>query len=100
MYQNLKKHACWKCNFSTSRKFNLDRHFKRKHQDQHHQFVQAQQARIQQHGGRVQVLHQQHDHADKARQKHEIIRQLKKIKISSNDDELTKETIAKLMTLL
>ena len=61
MYQNLKKHACWKCNFSTSRKFNLDRHFKRKHQDQHHQSVQVQQAGVQQHGGRVQVLHQQHD---------------------------------------
>ena len=39
-------------------------------------------------------------YADKARQKHELIRQLKKIKISSNDAELTKETIAKLMTLL
>ena len=59
MNQNLKKHACSKCNFSTSRKFNLQRHFKRKHQNQYHESVQA---LIQQQGGRVQVLHQQHDH--------------------------------------
>ena len=39
-------------------------------------------------------------YADKAREKHELIRQLKKIKTSSNDAELTKETIAKLMTLI
>ena len=50
------------CNFSTSRKFNLQRHFKRKHQNQYHEPVQAHQALIQQQGGRVQVLHQQHDH--------------------------------------
>ena len=59
MNQNLKKHACSKCNFSTSRKFNLQRHFKRKHQNQYHEPVQE---LIQQQGGRVQVLHQQHDH--------------------------------------
>ena len=59
MIQHLKRHACGMCNFSTSRKFNLERHFKRKHQNQHHQPVQAQQARVQQQGGRVQV--QQHD---------------------------------------
>ena len=61
MNQNLKKHACSKCNFSTSRKFNLQRHFKRKHQNQYHEPVQAHQALIQQQGGKVQVLHQQHD---------------------------------------
>jgi hypothetical protein len=61
MIQNLKRHACGECNFSTSRKFNLERHFKRKHQNQHHQPVQAQEARVQQQGGRVQVLNQQHD---------------------------------------
>ena len=62
MNQNLKKYACSQCNFSTSRKFNLQRHFKRKHQNQYHEPVQAHQALIQQQGGRVQVLHQQHDH--------------------------------------
>ena len=61
MIQNLKRHACGECNFSTSRKFNLERHFKRKHQNQHHQPVQAQEARVQQQGGRVQVRYQQHD---------------------------------------
>ena len=60
MNQNLKKHACSECNFSTSRKFNLQRHFKRKHQNQYHEPVQTQQALVQQQGGRVQVLHQQH----------------------------------------
>ena len=39
-------------------------------------------------------------YADKAREKHDLIRQLKKIKTSSNDAELTKETIAKLMALI
>ena len=39
-------------------------------------------------------------YADKARGKHELIRQLKKIKTNTNDAELTKETIAKLMALL
>ena len=34
---------------------------KEKHQNQHHQPVQAQEARVQQQGGRVQVLNQQHD---------------------------------------
>ena len=117
---------CSYCPFTSSRKWNTQVHEKRKHQVQlstsndnvqrktnehppaqlgqtlmsDHNYVQGQQAMVQQQGGRVQVLHQQHDHADKARQKHEIIRQLKKIKISSNDAELTKETIAKLMTLL
>ena len=62
MNQNLKKHACSECNFSTSRKFNLQRHFKRKHQNQYHEPVQAHQALIQQQGGRVQALYQQHDH--------------------------------------
>jgi hypothetical protein len=61
MIQNLKRHACGECNFSTSRKFNLERHFKRKHQNQHHQPVQAQESRVQQQGGRVQVLYQQHE---------------------------------------
>ena len=55
MTQNIKKYACWKCNFSTSRKFNLNRHFKRKHQNQHQQPVEAQQPWAQQQGGRVQV---------------------------------------------
>ena len=62
MNQNLKKHACSECNFSTSRKFNLQRYFKRKHQNQYHEPVQAHQALIQQQGGRVQALYQQHDH--------------------------------------
>ena len=39
-------------------------------------------------------------YADKAREKHDLIRQLKKLKTSRNDAELTKETIAKLMDLL
>ena len=39
MNQNLKKHACIECNFSTSRKCNLERHFKRKHQNQYHEPV-------------------------------------------------------------
>jgi hypothetical protein len=64
MNQNLKKHACSECNFSTSRKFNLQRHFKRKHQNQYHEPVQAHQALIQQQGGRVQVLHQQQYHGN------------------------------------
>ena len=34
MNQNLKRHTCRVCNFSTSRKFNLVRHFQRKHQNQ------------------------------------------------------------------
>ena len=64
MNQNLKKHACGECNFSTSRKFNLERHFKRKHQNQYHEPVQAQHALVQQQGGRVQVLHQQQYHGN------------------------------------
>ena len=39
-------------------------------------------------------------YAEKARKKHELIRQLKMIKTNCNDAELTKETIAKLMTLI
>ena len=39
-------------------------------------------------------------YADKAREKYDLIRQLKKLKTSRNDAELTKETIAKLMDLL
>ena len=39
MNQNLKKHACNECYFSTSRMFNLERHFKRKHQNQYHEPV-------------------------------------------------------------
>ena len=61
MYENLKKHACPNCNFSTSRKFNLDRHIKRKHQEQHHHPVQVQQAWTQQQGGRVHALYPQHN---------------------------------------
>ena len=61
MYQNLKKHACGYCNFSTSRKFNLDRHFKRKHQNQHHPPVQARQLWTQQQGERLHALNQKHD---------------------------------------
>ena len=38
----------------------FERHFKRKPQNQHHQPVQAQQARVQQQGGTVQDLYQQH----------------------------------------
>ena len=34
MIRALKRHTCGKCNFSTSRKFNLVRHFERKHQTQ------------------------------------------------------------------
>ena len=59
MTQNVKKHACWECNFSTSRKFNLDRHFKRKHQNQHQRAVQAQQPWARQPGGKIKILHQQ-----------------------------------------
>ena len=39
-------------------------------------------------------------YADKAKKKHELIKQLKMIKTNCNDAELTKETIAKLMTLI
>ena len=39
-------------------------------------------------------------YADKARKKHGLIRELKKMKCSRNDAELTKETIVKLMALL
>ena len=34
MNQNLKRHTCGVCNFSTSRKFNHVRYFQRKHQAQ------------------------------------------------------------------
>ena len=61
MYENLKKHACPNCNFSTSRKFNLDRHIKRKHQEQHHHPVQVQQLWNHRQGDRAHVLFQQHD---------------------------------------
>ena len=71
---------CSYCPFTSSRKWNTQVHEKRKHQvplstsNEHHpgqlgqrlisdqQNVQGQQARVQQQGGRVQVLHQQHDH--------------------------------------
>jgi hypothetical protein len=56
-----KKHVCGECNFTTSRKFNLNRHYQRKHQNQtvhggqaqvfYHQPVQAHQALKQQQGG-------------------------------------------------
>ena len=61
MYENLKKHACPNCNFSTSRKFNLDRHIKRKHQEQHHHPVQVQQLWNHHQGDRAHALFQQHD---------------------------------------
>ena len=60
MYENLKKHACPYCNFSTSRKFNLDRHIKRKHQEQHHHPVQVQQLWNHHQGDRAHALFQQH----------------------------------------
>jgi hypothetical protein len=106
MAPSIKNHHCGECNFSSSRKFNLTRHYKRKHENNgqvgehhpvhvhptgrqhpvqggqtpivyqkhvqeqqtgeqhpldavHHHPVQAQQARVQQQGGRVQVLYQQ-----------------------------------------
>ena len=34
MNQNLEKHTCGECNFSTSRKFNLIRHHERHHKRQ------------------------------------------------------------------
>ena len=62
MNQNLKKHACGSCNFSTSRKFNLDRHIQRKHSNQHRQPIQAQQVWTQQQNDKVQGIYQEHDH--------------------------------------
>ena len=79
---------CSYCPFTSSRKWNTQVHEKRKHQVQlstsndnvqrktnehppaqlgqtlmsDHNYVQGQQAMVQQQGGRVQVLHQQHDH--------------------------------------
>ena len=70
---------CSYCPFTSSRKWNTQVHEKRKHQvplstsNEHYpgqlgqtlisdqQYVQGQKARVQQQGGRVQVLHQQHD---------------------------------------
>ena len=70
---------CSYCPFTSSRKWNTQVHEKRKHQvplstsNEHYpgqlgqtlisdqQYVQGQKARDQQQGGRVQVLHQQHD---------------------------------------
>ena len=65
---------CSYCPFTSSRKWNTQVHEKRKHQVQlstsndnvqtlmsDHNYVQGQQAMVQQQGGRVQVLHQQHD---------------------------------------
>ena len=51
---------CSYCPFTSSRKWNTQVHEKRKHQNLHHQPVEAQQPWTQQQGGRVQVLHQQH----------------------------------------
>jgi hypothetical protein len=56
-----KKHVCGECNFTTSRKFNLNRHYQRKHQNQTVHGRQAQvvyQQPIQQHpAGGQQVVH-------------------------------------------
>ena len=70
---------CSYCPFTSSRKWNTQVHEKRKHQvplstsNEHYpgqlgqtlisdqQYVQGQKERVQQQGGRVQVLHQQHD---------------------------------------
>ena len=62
MNQNLKKHACGSCDFSTSRKFNLDRHIKRKHSNQHLQPIQAQHVWTQEQNDKIQAIYKEHGH--------------------------------------
>ena len=48
----------------------------------------------------ISILIVKEFYADKARNKHKLIRELRKLKTSTNQAELSKETIEKLMAML
>ena len=69
MASSLKNHHCGECNFSSSRKFNLTRHYKRKHENNGQRKTNKHHA-VQ--GGQTSIGYQQHVQEQKTGKQHPL----------------------------